>query len=103
MIVPRPDVGDLLGYLALTGDNYPEAEAQQALDVATVEIAHLCVTEPYEAPLRDATLRRAQAILTARGAPLGALDGGTFGYSPMLRYDPELGKMLANYLRGNFA
>jgi hypothetical protein len=101
--VPRPTVSDLLDYLALTGANYPVEQAQQALDVAADEIDHLCVTEPYEAPLREAVLRRAQAVLTARGAPLGTLDGGAFGLSPMLRYDPEIGKLVANYLRGNFA
>ena len=99
----RPDVDDLLDYLALTGDNYPAGQAQQALDTAATEIEALCVVEPFTAPLREAYLRRAATILTARGAPLGQLDTGAFGLSPLLRYDPELGKLLADRLRGNFA
>lgn len=98
-----PDVADLLAHTSLTGANYSEAEAQAALDAASTEIEHLCVVQPYEAPLREATLRRATTILTARGAPLSQLDLGQFGMSPLLRYDPELGKLLAPYLRGAFA
>ena len=101
--VEPPTVADLQEYLALTGANYPTGELGDALDAATTDIAHLAVTDPYEAPLREATLRRAATILSGRGAPLGMLDGGTFGMSPMLRYDPELNKLLAPYLRGAFA
>ena len=102
-VVPRPDAAYVMGYMGLDAAAYPETEVQSALDTASAEIEALCVVDPYEAPLREATCRRAQAILTARGAPLGQLDGGAFGFSAMIRYDPEIGKMLAHYLRGNFA
>jgi hypothetical protein len=96
-------VDDLLSYLALTGDNYPPEQAQQALDAALAEIDHLCVTDPWAPDLQEAALRRATSILAARGAPLGALDSGQFGMSPLLRYDPEVGKLLAHYWKGAFS
>ena len=103
VIVDPPTVADLQVYAALTGANYPVEELSDALDTAATEIEHLCVIDPYEAPLAQATMRRAMTILTGRGAPLGLLDTGTFGMSPMLRWDPELGKLIAPYLRGAFA
>lgn len=102
-VVSRPDAAYMSEYMGLDAAAYPETAVQAALDTATAEIDALCITDPYEAPLREATCRRAQAILTARGAPLGQLDGGAFGFSAMIRYDPELGKLLAHYLRGPFA
>jgi len=103
VVVQPPTVDDLLAYLGLSGAQYPSEEAQAALDAAMTEVESLCVTDPFEAPLREAVLRRSQAILTARGAPLGMLDGGTFGLSPMLRYDTELNRLVSGYLKGGFA
>lgn len=100
---PVPDVSDLLAYLSLTGANYDTAQAQAALDAAVETQAQVCVVEPFTAALAEAVLRRAQAILTARGAPLGQIDTGDFGVSTMLRYDPKIGELEAAYVRGAFA
>lgn len=96
-----PTVDDLLAYLG--GGSYPRDQAAAALDAALETQAAVCVVLPYTAALREAALRRAQTILVARGAPLGQIDTGAFGATPMMRYDPEVGRLEADYLRGGFA
>jgi len=86
----RPTVEELLAYLDLTGDAYPPEQAQDALDAALEVQATVCRTDPYTVSLANAALRRAARSLAARGAPLGALDTGQFGQSPLPRWDAEI-------------
>lgn len=101
MIVTEPTVDDLLDYAGIS--TYDRDEAQSVLDAVLSAQAARCVTSPYVAPLRLAALRHATAVLTAKGAPLGVQDLGTFGGVTLPRFDSVVEDLEANYLRGAFA
>ena len=103
MYATPPTVDDLLEYLALTGANYPTEQAQEALDSALQMQAARCVNDPYEPPLREAALRRAARILVGRGAPLGQMDLGEYGASPLIGWDAHIEELEADYRLGAFA
>jgi hypothetical protein len=96
-------VAALLAYMNLDAQNYDTAEAQEALDAALEVQASLCVVEPYTQALAQACLRRAAAILTAKGAPLGQVDSGAFGTMPLIRYDAVTERLEADYRKGPLA
>lgn len=98
-----PVVADLLDYMGLDVNNYDPGQAQEALDAALDTQKFQCVVDPYEAPLREAALRRAAAILTGRGAPLGTIDAGAFGTTPLIRFDAHIERLEAQYRLGHFA
>ena len=101
--VGQPDVAALLAYLQLDENNYDTADAQDALDAALEVQASLCVVDPYTTALAQAALRRAAALLTAKGAPLGQVDSGAFGSMPLIRYDAMIERLEAHYRKGPFA
>jgi len=101
MAVP-PTAADLGEYLALTGASYPTDQLQEAIDSALVMQQDACVIEPYTPPLREAALRRAARLLAGRGAPLGAMDLGEFGSSPLVRWDAHIEEFEKNYRLGGF-
>jgi hypothetical protein len=98
-----PDVAALLDYLGLDTSNYDQAQAQEALIAALDVQAQMCEVDPYEQPLREAALRRAAAILSGRGAPLGTIDSGAFGTTPLVRFDAHIENLERNYRLGEFA
>lgn len=100
---PVPDVSALLAYMNLDANNYDTDDAQAALNAAVEVQASLCVVEPYTEALAQAVLRRAAAILTAKGAPLGQVDSGAFGSFPLIRYDAVTDRLEADYRRGPLA
>lgn len=87
----------------MTGANYPIEQAQEAIDSALQMQADRCVNDPYEPPLREAALRRGARILAGRGAPLGQMDLGEYGASPLMRWDAHIEELEAEYRRGGFA
>lgn len=101
--VAAPTVTDLLDYLALDNQNYDTAQAQSALAAALEIQSSLCVVAPYTAALHEAALRRAAALLSGRGAPLGQVDAGAFGQFPLIRYDAHIERLEADYRIGHFA
>lgn len=102
-LAQKPTAPDLLAYLSLTGENYPVEQAQEAIDVALFSQASVCVVDPYTPPLREAALRRGARILSARGAPLGAMDLGEYGASPLIRWDALIEEHEAAYRTGAFS
>ena len=100
VVVPPPDVADLLAYMTV---DYPADQAQAALDAALEAQAARCVVDPYTQALFEAALRRAEALLVARSAPLGMLDAGPLGSMPLIRYDPKVDELEADHRRGAFA
>ena len=97
-----PTADDLAEYLALTGASYPPEQLEEAIDSALVMQEDACVVDPYTAPLREAALRRGARLLAGRGAPLGAMDLGEFGSSPLVRWDAHIEEFEKNYRRGGF-
>lgn len=85
MVATIPTVPDLARYLKT--DRVDPEDLSDALETALEQQALRCVTVPYTASLAEAAKRRAARILAARGAPLGALDLGPLGSSPLIRYD----------------
>lgn len=102
-VTSPPTVDDLADYLALADAPYPVDQLQAAYDAATDEQAARCVVDPYTSALGEALLRRAAAILAARGAPLGVNDLGQFGSTPLMRWDPKVDTLEADHLKGSFA
>lgn len=80
-----PTTADLAAYIKT--DRVSEADLAGALASALESQAKRCYVDPYNNDLYEAALRRAARILAARGAPLGALDLGPMGSSPLVRYD----------------
>lgn len=104
MAVQVPTADDLLDYLALTGSNYPIAEAQTAIDLAGQLQAERCEMLPYSEDHREAHLRRAARSLAARGALLGYTDLGSFGGPVAVqRWDAAIEEYEANWRLGGFA
>ena len=99
----QPDVSDLREYLGLENNPYPDEQLGSALDAALEMQRDRCVWDLYEAPLYEAALRRAARILAARGAPLGMMDLGEFGSTPLVRWDTQIEELEAEYRRGGFA
>lgn len=95
MAVP-PTVDDLAGYLQMAA---PTEDLADALEAALEAQAARCVTEPYTRGLYRAAMRRAARELAARGAPLGALDLGPMGSSPIARWDAVIEDLEAPYRR----
>ena len=100
---PAPTVADLLAYTQLDGANYDTDQAERALAAAMDVQASQCVVEPYTEALFEAALRRAASILAGRGAPLGQLDSGPFGSTPLIRFDAHIERLEADYRLGHFA
>jgi len=96
-----PTVADLLAYM---GDPpISTADAAEALTAALDQQAGACVVDPYTQELRYAAMRRAEALLTARSAPLGQVDMGAFGTFPLIRWDAKVEQLESDYRKGPFA
>lgn len=105
-LIERSDLFRYLGTADPTpagGDVYTDAIAY-GNDQATQRL------EPWPAdagdppePYRYVALRFAARYLSARGAPLGAVDLGEFGSAPLYARDPEISHALALYGRAGIA
>jgi len=84
-IVVPPTTVDLAKYIKT--DRVSEDDLGAALSSALGAQAKRCYVDYYSPELFEAALRRAARILAARGAPLGALDLGPMGSSPLVRFD----------------
>lgn len=99
-IVDRPTAADLAEWMKAPAAT-PDMEL--ALAAALEAQAAACWTAPYTAGLKIAAMRRAQRILAARAAPLGSLDLGEFGATPIPRWDADVETNESPYRRGGFA
>lgn len=94
-----PTAADLAAYLRIDDDT---AGLADAVAVAVADQAARCDVSDYTAPLREAALRRAARVFTARAQPLG-IELGDMGAYPLPRWDAEIETHEAAYRLAGFA
>ena len=102
MVVDRPTTADLADWLGID-ETTAGSSLSWALDAALEAQDAACWTAPYTRSLHVAALRRAARILASKQAPLGSLDLGDLGATPIPRWDADIETNEAAHRRGSFA